>query len=175
MRRRLKAWASPMKLLAGAFVLVAVYWLATPPARRANVPLAQAPEFTFPDVDGKPTSLSAFRGKVVLLDFWATWCEPCLEELPDLMRLHDAHKSQGFTVVGMAMDAEGASVVRPFARQNKMPYPIMITEGELPSGYPVPGFPTAFLIDREGRVVRRYIGPKGYDELERDLAELLPR
>ncbi len=133
---------------------------------------AAAPDFALPDVDGRRVALSSFRGKIVLLDFWATWCEPCLEELPDLMRFHEAHKDKGFTVVGVAMDAEGASIIGPFARQNNIPYPILIANGDLPSGYPVPGFPSAFLIDKDGMIVRRYLGPKSYEELERDVSQL---
>lgn len=131
-----------------------------------------APEITLPDVNGRPRTLSEFRGKVVLLDFWATWCEPCLEEIPDLIRFHDAHKDQGFTIVGVAMDAEGVSVVGPFVRQNKMPYPILISGGDLPPGYNVLGFPSAFLIDKDGKIARTYLGPKSYEELERDVSEL---
>lgn len=131
-----------------------------------------APDFTMPDLGGKPRKLSDFRGKIVLLDFWATWCEPCQEEIPDLVRFHDAHKDQGFTLVGVAMDAEGAPVVGPFVRENKIPYPILISGGDLPAGYNVIGFPSAFLIDREGRIARRYLGSKSYEELERDVAEL---
>lgn len=134
-----------------------------------------APELSLPDIEGRMTKLSSFKGKVVLLDFWATWCEPCLEELPDLVRLHESRKDSGFTMLGVAMDAEGVAVVRPFVRQNKIPYPIVVSGGDLPPGYPIPGFPTAFLIDKNGVIVRRYLGPKAYDELERDVAEALAR
>jgi thiol-disulfide isomerase/thioredoxin len=131
-----------------------------------------APEISLPDVNGRTRTLSEFRGKIVLLDFWATWCEPCLEEIPDLIRFHDAHKDQNFTIVGVAMDAEGVSVVGPFVRQNKMPYPILISGGDLPAGYNVLGFPSAFLIDKDGNIARTYLGPKSYEELERDVSEL---
>ena len=150
------------------------YFVSSPP--RSSVSgdkeRAAAPDFTMPDVNGRSRSLASFRGQIVLLDFWATWCEPCLEELPDLVRFHDAHKKDGFTLVGVAMDAEGVGVVGPFVRQNKIPYPILISNGDLPSGYSIIGFPSAFLLDKNGNIARRYLGPKSYEELERDVAAL---
>lgn len=152
-----------------------LFWLFAKPVTKKATAEQAAPDFTLPDVSGKKVALSSFRGKVVLLDFWATWCEPCLEELPDLVRFQEAHKDKGFTLVGVAMDAEGVSVVGPFVRQNKIPYPILVSNGDLPAGYPIPGFPAAFLIDKNGTIVRRYLGPKAYDELERDVAEAQSR
>ena len=170
-RAKAKKWLGP--LLAAA-VLGAIYYFAAPslgPSTPQGAPKPAA-DFTLPDPSGRPVTLSSFRGQVVLLDFWATWCEPCLEELPDLVRFHEAHKKDGFTMLGVAMDAEGAAVIAPFVRQNKIPYPIVISGGDLPEGYSIPGFPAAFLIDRKGDIVRRYLGPKSYEELERDLAQL---
>jgi thiol-disulfide isomerase/thioredoxin len=138
----------------------------------AGGPRPLAADFSMPDVNGTTRALSSYRGQIVLLDFWATWCEPCLEELPDLIRFQEAHKAQGFTIVGVAMDAEGVGVVGPFVRQNKIPYPILISNGDLPAGYSIIGFPAAFLIDKNGAIVRRYLGSKSYEELERDVAEL---
>ena len=176
MTARPRTWQGVLWALAGLLGVVALLYTAGG-VRRSSAPLPgkgdqTAADFTLPDVDGKRVALSSLRGKVVLLDFWATWCEPCLEELPDLIRFHEAHKGQDFTMVGVAMDAEGAAVVAPFVRQNKIPYPILISNGDLPEGYAIPGFPAAFMIDRQGKIARRYLGPKGYDELERDLAEL---
>ena len=173
--RRSPKKATWLSAAAVAGVAALLFWFLARPSTKTASSAQQAPEITLPDVNGKRVSLSSFRGKVVLLDFWATWCEPCLEELPDLVRFQEAHKDKGFTLVGVAMDAEGVSVVGPFVRQNKIPYPILISNGDLPDGYPIPGFPSAFLIDRDGKIVRRYLGPKAYDELERDVAELQGR
>lgn len=164
-----KKWAGVLGVLGVGCLLYLL--LARAPGTK-TVERHQAPDFTLPDVEGRRVALSSLRGKIVLLDFWATWCEPCLEELPDLMRFHEAHKEKGFTIVGVAMDAEGVGIVGPFARQNKMPYPVLVANGDLPDGYSIPGFPSAFLIDRNGMIVRRYLGPKSYDELERDVADL---
>lgn len=175
----MKRGKKPVWISIGGIAVAAalLFWFFARPSMRSAPAAAQeiAPDFTLSDVNGKKVSLSSFRGKIVLLDFWATWCEPCLEELPDLIRFQEAHKAQNFTLVGVAMDAEGASVVGPFVRQNKIPYPILISNGDLPDGYPIPGFPSAFLIDQNGKIVRRYLGPKAYDELERDVAQLQGR
>lgn len=177
-KRRIKDWPFGKKLSSVAAVVgvgaILFYLVASVPSNKqaARGERRPAADFKLPDLNGRPRSLSDFKGQVVLLDFWATWCEPCMEELPDLIRFQDAHKDQNFTLVGVAMDAEGVSIVGPVARQNKIPYPILISGGDLPSGYNVPGFPCAFLIDRDGNIVRRYLGPVSYEELERDVSEL---
>jgi thiol-disulfide isomerase/thioredoxin len=169
-------WTLGKKLAAAAgvfgLVLALFHFVSGPRSSNGPRERAAAPALSFPDVNGRRRSLEEFRGQIVLVDFWATWCEPCLEELPDLIRFHDAHKDQGFTILGVAEDAEGVSVVGPFARQNKIPYPILVAGGDLPSGWTVPGFPSAFLIDKDGKIARRYLGPKSYEELERDVSEL---
>ena len=172
MRRRLPGLKA-VAWVAATLAAAALLWtLVTVGPSGRDTAAREAPDFSFPDVKGRPTALSDFRGKVVLLDFWATWCEPCLEEMPDLARFYETHKASSFTIVGVAMDAEGAPVVAPFVRQNGISYPILVSGGDLPDGYPIPGFPSAFLIDKNGLIVRRYLGPKSYEELERDLAQL---
>jgi thiol-disulfide isomerase/thioredoxin len=165
-------WTGVLGILGTAVLLYYFVVSVPPPSDDRPRP---APDFTLPDLNSKPVALSSLRGQVVLLDFWATWCEPCLEELPDLIRFHEAHKDKGFTMLGLAMDSEGASLVAPFARQNGIPYPILLSRGDLPEGYAIPGIPTAYLIDKHGTIVRRYLGPKSYEELERDVADLLAR
>lgn len=165
------SWKS---LAAATGVAVALYWLiaSVPGSRRVEQPKL-APELALPDLSGKTRRLSELRGKVVLLDFWATWCEPCLEELPELIRLHANLKDRGFTMLGVSVDAEGRETVEPFARDNAIPYPLLLSHGAVPRGFPVPGFPTAFLIDREGWIVRRYLGPKSYNQVAEDVEEYL--
>ncbi len=138
-------------------------------------PPTPAAEFKLPDLDGRPRTLAELRGtppKVVLLDFWATWCIPCIEELPDLKKLHADFKDRGFTMVGIAVDEEGKEAVAPFVKENAVSYPVLLTPTLL-ADYRIPGIPTAFLIDRAGLIVKTYYGPKSYDMLAHDLEPLL--
>lgn len=166
-----RAW--PAVALAAAAAGLILFFGLGPGTKTASSP--QAADFAYPDLSGKMVSLSSYRGKVVFLDFWATWCDPCREEIPDLVKLHQNFNGKGFTVVGVATDALGKSVVAPFVKEMGMTYPVLMSSGELPEGYPITGFPTGFLIGRDGRVLRRYLGDYPYEELAHDVQEALGR
>ncbi|MBI5630285.1 MAG: TlpA family protein disulfide reductase [Elusimicrobia bacterium] len=155
--------------------LGAVLFVSLKETRRESESLEIAPPLSLPDLNGKTISLESFKGKVVLLDFWATWCEPCLEELPDLIALHEKFQERSFALIGVSLDPLGAKAVRPFARKNKIPYPILLGDELPPAGYFLRGIPTAFLINREGRIVKRYLGPQTFADLAKDIEELLDR
>lgn len=121
----------------------------------------QAPDFTLQDLQGKAVSLRAFRGQVVLLNFWATWCVPCQWEMAELEKLYQAYQEKGFVVLAVALDAEGARTVEPFARERQLTYPILLdTRLEAARRYQIFGPPTTFLIDRQGRVIGEALGPR---------------
>ncbi len=149
---------------------VAVYLLAAPKSSDAPS-TASLPEpgfsFTLPDLAGKTVSLSDFKGKVVLVDFWATWCDPCKEEIPGLVKLNDALKDKGFTVLGVSMDEEGMRAVQKFMKKQQITYPVVLNGGErAPKGWLVPGLPTAYLVGRDGSVLKRWFGEKDLQEVE---------
>lgn len=155
---------------------VVVYLLATPrgPVKTSEGPAAVA-EFepaaplTLPGMDGKNVSLSDFKGKVVLVDFWATWCDPCKEEIPFLGKMSERLKDKGFVILGASMDEEGDKAVTRFKVKHPIPYTILLNNGErAPKGWVVPGLPTAYLIGRDGTVRKRWFGSK--DEVELDKA-----
>jgi peroxiredoxin len=113
--------------------------------------------FTLKDMNGKNVKLSDFKGKVILLDFWATWCEPCMAEMPHLEALYEANKAKGFVVVGLAMDGpETVADVPSFAKRHNMTFPIVLDEdSHVVSIYnPKRAAPLSVLIDRQGRIVR---------------------
>jgi thiol-disulfide isomerase/thioredoxin len=136
-----------------------------------------APELIATDLKGKPMSWKNHEGKVVLVDFWATWCAPCRKSMPELQSLHDKYSSRGFTVVGVSIDeGKAASKVKKFVTSKKISYPIAIDSEDDPTWerFRVKAVPAAFLIDQEGRVVAQWTGiPANPRELEEKLASLL--
>ncbi len=119
---------------------------------------ALAPDFTLKTLDGPEIALSQLKGKVVLLDFWATWCGPCRESTPHLIQLYKTHRENGFELIGMSVDKGDEKVVRNFVQSMDIPYPIVIAPEELVRNYRVTGIPTTFLIDKEGKIRERTAG-----------------
>lgn len=132
-----------------------------------------APDFSLPQLTGEQLHLSDYRGKVVLLDFWATWCEPCREEVPHFVELQSKYRGRGLQIVGISMD-DDAGPVRDFYQRFHMNYPVVMgnaATGELYGG--VLGLPIAFLIDRDGRIHSKHIGAIDIAALEREITILL--
>jgi thiol-disulfide isomerase/thioredoxin len=115
-------------------------------------------DFTVRDLDGQPISSASLRGKVALINFWATWCGPCRAEVPDLVALQAKYRDQ-LRVIGVSEDESGVEVVRSFAAAHRVNYPIVMLTAELEKIFPgVHALPTTFLLDREGRVVQKHVG-----------------
>jgi thiol-disulfide isomerase/thioredoxin len=132
-----------------------------------------APDFSLTDVSRHKLTLSSYRGKVILLDFWATWCDPCREEIPRFVELQNKYRDRGLQIIGISMD-DTPEPVRDFYRQFKMNYPVALGNakiGELYGG--VLGLPIAFLIDREGRIYSKHIGAIEISVLENEIKALL--
>jgi len=127
-------------------------------AKEKKLPSALAPDFTLKTLDGQEIVLSQLKGKVVLLDFWATWCGPCREAIPHLIQLYKAYRENGFEVVGMSLDKGDGEVVRNFAKSMDIPYPIVMATEEVVRNYRVTSIPTTFIIDKEGTIRQRITG-----------------
>jgi len=127
-----------------------------------------APEFTLPDLEGNQIELSSMKGKVLILDFWATWCPPCKEEVPHLVALQSKYRDQGLQIVGLSLDQGGAGLVKPFADEHYVNYTMLIANDETAKAYGgVSMIPTTFVVDRSGIVVKRFIGyttPEAFEE-----------
>jgi peroxiredoxin len=135
---------------------------------------ASAPDFELKDVDGKAFRLSEAKGTVRLVDFWATWCAPCREEIPMFKDLHATYGSKGFTLVGIAMDDEGVAKVKPFVDENKIPYLTLIGNDDVAQSFGgIVGFPSKFLVDRDGKIVETWVGEVPRSVLEKRIQSLL--
>jgi cytochrome c biogenesis protein CcmG/thiol:disulfide interchange protein DsbE len=116
-----------------------------------------APAFTLTDISGKSVSLADFKGKVVVLDFWATWCPPCRKEIPDFISIQNEYGSQGVQIVGIALDE--LPKVQAFVRTNGMNYPVLMGNDAITARYGgIEGIPTTFIIDRTGKIAERFEG-----------------
>ncbi len=132
------------------------------------------PAYAYVSLDGQPLSDEALRGKVVLVNFWATWCTPCRVEMPALQRMHERHAARGFVVVGLAVDRAGTETVRAFVRERGVTYPIAHVGPDAEAIFGgVRGYPTSFLLDRTGRIRHTVIGPVGPLSLEPAVRRLL--
>jgi cytochrome c biogenesis protein CcmG/thiol:disulfide interchange protein DsbE len=148
------------------------------PAVRAVVQPASerkaAPQFALKDSTGKTINLTDYRGKVLLLDFWATWCTGCKMEIPWFSEFEKAYGARGFAVVGVSMDESGWSVVKPFLAENHLPYPILLGDGPTAQRFGIQSLPDTFLIDRQGRVAAAYkAGLVDKNDVEANIKALL--
>lgn len=133
------------------------------------------PAFALESVrDGKIVDSDSFQGKVLLLTFFATWCPPCAEEVPVLVKLQNELADAGFSVVGLSVDQQGASVVAKFVEKQDINYPVLMAEAQTTIDFGgVYGIPVAFLVNKSGNVVKRYTGYIQHDILEKDIQSLL--
>ncbi len=120
--------------------------------------LSSAPNFTLQTLDGKEVTLSELKGKVILLDFWATWCGPCRESIPHLIQLYKNYQKDGLVVIGMNVEKGEMDTVRRFVKSLDIPYPITLSPDEVQRDYRVSGLPTTILIDKQGRIREKMVG-----------------
>ncbi len=132
------------------------------------------PNFTLKDLQGNTFRMADLKGKVVIVDFWATWCVPCKVEIPWFEDMYNRYRAQGLEVVGVAMDEEGVDVVRPFAEQFKMNYRVLLGNESVATQFGgVYGLPTTFVIGRDGRIRDKHVGLVSRDQFEETVKKLL--
>lgn len=125
----------------------------TQPSKPEKKKKILAPNFTLKEINGKSLTLSNLRGKVVVLNIWATWCPPCRHEIPDFIKLQKELGSKGLQIIGVSVDRKGVSVVRNFAKEHHMNYPVMVDNGIVQQEYgPIKYVPTTFVINRQGYI-----------------------
>ncbi len=124
-----------------------------------------APQFALKSLDDKILTNADYKDKILLIDYWATWCKPCVETMPEMQKLSEKYADKGLIVLGVSIDEKGAKVVKPFVQKRKFTYPILLDGGEKPAwkDFGVHGIPALFLLDKGGQIVRQWSGkpPKG--------------
>ena len=155
-------------------VLIAVF------AKKSNFELVvagtQAIDFELPDLDGKERSLGEFKGKVVFLNFWATWCKPCEDEMPSMQQLHAALQGKPFEIVAVSIDKDGPEAVREFVKKYGVTFTVLHDrKGRIKELYKTTGVPETFIIDQNGVIAEKVMGPRDWTKMSNisAIAELL--
>ena len=156
----MKRWLLPFGFLIAA-LSAAFYYEQRQANGRAGFP---APDFSLVDLNGRPQRLADYRGKVVFLNVWATWCAPCRMEMPSMETLHRRMAGTDFVMLAVSEDEDGRTTVQKFADEFGLSFPILLDQqGVIPPRYGVTGYPETFVIDRDGRVIQHTIGPEDWD------------
>ena len=163
--------------------VLALVMLAAVSARGEQAVGSTAPAFSLKDLKGATVTMAQQAGKVVIVNFWATWCGPCKAEMPILMKLQQVHGPAGLVVLGVSMDEEGASVINPWLQKTKflvdkketpMNFPILIGTPEVSTAFgEVAALPATFIIDRKGKIVLRHDGVVDFKDVDRTVKPLL--
>ena len=141
-------------------------------AKSVAAPLP-APGWELPDLAGHTRHSTDFQGKVVVLDFWATWCPPCREEIPGFIELQNKYQEQGLAVVCVSVDQAGVDTVKTFAKKMGINYPVVLADAKIPNLYDINVLPTTFIIDRTGRIVKQHLGMTSESQIESEIRPLL--
>ena len=154
--------------------LVAAIYLSFHPRSARNQPAGlSAPNLTLTDLGGPTISFASYKGEVVLVNFWAVWCAPCRQEVPQFTALQEKYRSQGFQAVGISMDDPEAAL-RDFCREHKVNYPVVMGDQKIAEDFGgVLGLPTTFLIGRDGRIHAKYAGATDFAKLNQEITALL--
>ena len=135
-----------------------------------------APDFTLPGLDGRSVSLSDYRGKVVVVNVWATWCPPCVDEMPSLEKLYQEFKNESFEILAISIDSDGITAVPPFLKKHGLTFPVLLdSQATIRSSYRTTGVPETFIINKKGILVKKVIGPLNWaaPEVLRYIRELI--
>lgn len=167
-------------ILFGTLTVAIVAWAASNLASRETVANSftgkPAPAWELKGVDGETVKSTDFKGKVVVLDFWATWCGPCKMEIPGFVELQEKYGKDGLVIVGVSLDEGGPSVVKPFMKRNKINYPIVMHDGKITDVFGgVSGIPTTFIINREGKITAKHVGYIDKAQFEKEIKPLLKK
>ena len=160
-----------MKRLLAAVLAVLIVTACSGGSRDLSI---AAPDFILPAVDGAMVRLSDYKGKVIIIDFWTTWCAPCQEQVPILTKLHKSYSEKGLVILGISLDVEGLEVLGPYVHENMVPYKVLMSDDRVNRAFGgIATIPTLYIVDREGRLVRKLIGFHSYRDLEDEIKRYL--
>jgi thiol-disulfide isomerase/thioredoxin len=159
-----------MKIVMNMLLIAAAIGFVT----NANAQQQKAANFSLKSANGKSYELRKYKGKVVIVNFWATWCGPCRKEIPDFIEAYKKYKNKGLVIIGIALDTAGWSAVTPFVEESKMNYPVVLANQKVVENYGgVEAIPTTFIVDKKGYIADQQIGVMSLQELEAKLQPLL--
>lgn len=156
------------------FLALLVSIVAAGITRADSVPATPAPAWTLKDLEGKPVSFAQFKGKVVVIDFWATWCGPCRVEIPGYVELQKKYAKDGLVIIGISLDEKGPAVVKQFAAKMGVNYQMVMADDKIVEAFGgIEAIPTTFIIDRAGKIRDRKVGAEPTAEYEKRLLAFL--
>jgi thiol-disulfide isomerase/thioredoxin len=161
-----------MRGIRGAGIVLAIALLTAPAAPGQEK--EAAPNFKLKNAAGQPVELAKLHGKVVVVNFWATWCGPCRAEIPGMLDIYQKYKGKGLEIVGISVDQDGWGAITPFVKKLNITYPVVLGNGEVTDAYGgIDAIPTTFFVDRNGRVLQRHVGYMSKDDFEKAVRSFL--
>ncbi len=149
---------SRRRLIFTTLLMTCLIWTAASAAGQGMSIGNPAPEFKLPDLNGKEFKSSQLKDSIVVLDLWATWCEPCVADIPMFNRLHEKFETRGVKIVGIAVESGWAKDIKPHVKKHGIKYAVLVGNDKVVEQYQMIGFPTTYLIGKDGKIVKKYTG-----------------
>lgn len=156
-----------------SIIVLAVLIGCTRSDERSTVASGEAPNFRLQDLNGRTVQLSDYKGKPVVLDFWATWCQPCRDSIPAIAKLNADYAGKGLVILAISVGGDTAGDLRAFQKEHGMTYTVLLGNDEVADQYSVRTIPMVVVIDKSGKIVKRYLGSGNEDEIEKTVKQLL--